>query len=146
MAAQIPNLFLNWLNIFFNLGYVYDDLFYWHLCAFWTKNHFMKSSAFFLVSWEQFEWDLLLVYWFVFGWTFYFSGSLTPRIVWSIIIEVIVFIVTVGLAMIPTNEWPDIFFWVTMGSIVVLNSKYHWINAIFFNGIAGYKSYFLCYW
>lgn len=55
---------------------------------------------------------------------FIYSGSLTPRIVLSIIIEVIVFIVTVGLAMIPTNEWPDIFFWVTMASIVILNSTY----------------------
>ncbi|XP_031633474.1 equilibrative nucleoside transporter 1 [Contarinia nasturtii] len=68
LAAQIPNLVLNWLNIFLNLG-----------------------------------------------------GSLTPRIVWSIIIEVIVFIVTVGLAMIDTHEWPGIFFCVTIGSIIILN-------------------------
>ncbi|KAK7486251.1 hypothetical protein BaRGS_00022574 [Batillaria attramentaria] len=39
-----------------------------------------------------------------------------------IIIMVLVFILTVILAMIDTNEWPGLFFWVTLGSAVVLNS------------------------
>lgn len=54
----------------------------------------------------------------------HFSGSLTPRIVWSIIIEVIVFMVTVAFAMIHSAEWPGVFFWATMSSVVVLNGMY----------------------
>lgn len=53
-----------------------------------------------------------------------FSGSLTPRIVWSIIIEVIVFMVTVAFAMIHSADWPGVFFWATMSSVVVLNSAF----------------------
>lgn len=51
------------------------------------------------------------------------SGNLTPRIVWGIIVEVLVFIVTIVLAMINSSEWPGEFFWLTMGTIVVLNSE-----------------------
>ncbi|XP_055323262.1 equilibrative nucleoside transporter 1 [Sitodiplosis mosellana] len=83
LAAQIPNVILNWLNIFFNLG-----------------------------------------------------GNLTPRIVWSIIIEVIVFIVTVGLAMVDSQEWPGIFFWVTMTSVVILNIA----GGIYQNSVYGMAS------
>lgn len=54
----------------------------------------------------------------------YFSGNATPRIVWSIVIEVLVFIVTVALAMTDSSGWPGTFFWVTMGSVVVLNSEF----------------------
>lgn len=53
----------------------------------------------------------------------FFRGNLTPRIVWSILIEVIVFIITVALAMGDSSEWPGIFFWVTMATVVLLNSK-----------------------
>lgn len=52
------------------------------------------------------------------------SGSLTPRIVWGIIIEVIVFMVTVALAMINSSEWPGMFFWVTICSVFILNSEF----------------------
>lgn len=52
------------------------------------------------------------------------SGSATPRIVWSIVIEVLVFIVTVALAMIDSSQWPGYFFWITMGSVVILNGVY----------------------
>lgn len=56
--------------------------------------------------------------------TYFCSGSnATPRIVWSIIIEVLVFILTVALAMIDSSKWPGEFFWITMGSVVVLNSE-----------------------
>lgn len=65
------------------------------------------------------------------------SGSLTPRIVWSIIIEVIVFIITVGLAMVDSHEWPGIFFWITMTSVVILNSK-HLANNQKWNAFAFY--------
>lgn len=55
---------------------------------------------------------------------FYFnSGDLTKRVVWSLIIEILIFLVTVILAMVDSSAWPETFFWVTMGSVVVLNSK-----------------------
>lgn len=51
------------------------------------------------------------------------SGNLTPRIVYSILVEVIVFIVTVVMAMMDSSEWPGEFFWLTMSLVVVLNGK-----------------------
>lgn len=50
------------------------------------------------------------------------GGKPSSRIVTSIIIMVFVFIVTVVLAMIDTSEWPALFFWVTLGLAVILNS------------------------
>ncbi|KAJ9585198.1 hypothetical protein L9F63_003001, partial [Diploptera punctata] len=81
-AAQIPNLLLNWINIFIPLG---------------------------------------------------FGGSLTTRIVWSILVEVLVFIVTVILAMSDSSQWPGVFFVVTMGTVVVLNMA----NGIYQNTVFG---------
>ena len=52
------------------------------------------------------------------------SGNLTKRIVYSILIEVLVFVVTVVLAMINSSEWPGAFFWITMTTVVILNSAY----------------------
>lgn len=40
---------------------------------------------------------------------------------YSILIEVIVFIVTVALGMSDSSAWPAEFFWITMVSVVVLN-------------------------
>lgn len=34
------------------------------------------------------------------------------------------FIFTVILAMSNSQDWPDAFFWITMISVVVINSKY----------------------
>ncbi|XP_047113314.1 equilibrative nucleoside transporter 1 isoform X1 [Schistocerca piceifrons] len=48
-------------------------------------------------------------------------GNLTTRIVWSIFVEVLVFIVTVIFAMSDTSSWPGPFFFVTMVTIVLLN-------------------------
>jgi len=48
--------------------------------------------------------------------------NLTPRIFWSLIVQVLVFIFTVVLAMVDSREWTQIFFWTTMGSVVVLNT------------------------
>lgn len=50
------------------------------------------------------------------------GGKPGTRITCSIIVMVFVFIVTVILAMIDTSEWPELFFWVTLGSAIVLNS------------------------
>jgi equilibrative nucleoside transporter 1/2/3 len=79
-AAQVPNVFFNWLNIFIHIG-----------------------------------------------------GNLTTRIVWSISIAVVVFIVTVILAMIDTSTWPVPFFWITMICVVILNMA----NGIYQNTIFG---------
>jgi len=49
------------------------------------------------------------------------GGNLTTRIVWSLLIEVVLFVVTVGLAMGDTSEIPQIFFWVTMLTVILLN-------------------------
>lgn len=60
----------------------------------------------------------------ILGWLNIFvnlGGNLTPRIVLSIIIEVLVFILTVGLAMVDSQDWQGAFFWTTMGSVVILN-------------------------
>ncbi|KAB7507850.1 Equilibrative nucleoside transporter 1 [Armadillidium nasatum] len=61
------------------------------------------------------------------------GGNLTTRIVWSILIEVIIFIVTVVLAMVDSSGWPGIFFWTTMASVIVLNIA----NGIYQNTIYG---------
>lgn len=55
-------------------------------------------------------------------------GDLTTRVVWSLIIEIVIFLVTVILAMVDSSEWPDTFFWVTMISVVILNSKFSIYN------------------
>lgn len=52
------------------------------------------------------------------------GGDLTKRVVWSLVIEIIVFTFTVILAMVDSSSWPDIFFWATMASVVVLNSEF----------------------
>ena len=51
------------------------------------------------------------------------SGNLTTRIVWSILVEVLLFVVTVVLAMVDSSDWPDVFFWLTIGTVVALNSE-----------------------
>ncbi|VVC87874.1 unnamed protein product [Leptidea sinapis] len=50
-----------------------------------------------------------------------FGGNLTVRIVWSLCIEVCIFVVTVILAMLDSSEWPEVFFWLTMVSVFFLN-------------------------
>lgn len=47
--------------------------------------------------------------------------SLTPRIVGSILVEVAVFVITVILAMVDSDSWPIVFFYVTMATVVILN-------------------------
>ncbi|GBN88225.1 Equilibrative nucleoside transporter 3, partial [Araneus ventricosus] len=61
------------------------------------------------------------------------GGTLTFRIIGSIIIEIIIFIVTVFLAMVDSSSWPGIFFYVTMASVVVINMA----NGIYQNSIYG---------
>ncbi|XP_063608530.1 equilibrative nucleoside transporter 3-like [Penaeus indicus] len=61
------------------------------------------------------------------------GGNLTSRIVWSILIEVVIFVFTVVLAMIDSAEWPDVFFWITIGSVIILNIA----NGIYQNTVYG---------
>ncbi|CAK1594600.1 unnamed protein product [Parnassius mnemosyne] len=61
------------------------------------------------------------------------GGNLTTRIVWSLIMEVLVFVVTVILAMVDSSEWPVTFFWITLVSVFILNA----FNAVFQNSVYG---------
>ncbi|KAK5644411.1 hypothetical protein RI129_005711 [Pyrocoelia pectoralis] len=72
----------------------------------------------------------------IFNWLNVFiqmGGNLTTRIVWSISVEVVIFILTVALAMTDTHDWPGTFFWMTMVSVVVLNMA----NGVYQNTIFG---------
>ncbi|KAG8035355.1 hypothetical protein G9C98_006801 [Cotesia typhae] len=61
----------------------------------------------------------------IFNWINLFvplGGDLTTRIVWGILVQVLIFVETVVMAMLDTSSWPGVFFWVTMFSVVVLNT------------------------
>ncbi|CAG2060481.1 unnamed protein product, partial [Timema podura] len=63
----------------------------------------------------------------VFNWLNIFvqiGGNLTTRVVWSIFIEAVVFIITIILAMCNSSEWPGFFFWTTMITVVILNIQH----------------------
>ncbi|XP_036141862.1 NADPH-dependent diflavin oxidoreductase 1-like [Monomorium pharaonis] len=62
-----------------------------------------------------------------------FGGNLTTRIVWSIFVLVLIFVFTVILAMTDSSGWPGIFFWITMVSVVILNTA----NGIYQNSVFG---------
>lgn len=53
----------------------------------------------------------------------FFSGSMTTRIVWGLTIQAVIFVFTVIMAMADTSGFPIAFFWMTMVSVVILNSK-----------------------
>jgi len=60
----------------------------------------------------------------VFNWINIFlnlGGNLTSRIVWTLLIEVLVFVVTIILAMVDSAEWPGVFFYLTIGCVILLN-------------------------
>ncbi|XP_073963495.1 equilibrative nucleoside transporter 2 isoform X1 [Choristoneura fumiferana] len=61
------------------------------------------------------------------------GGDLTTRIVWSLSIEVLIFVFTIILAMLDSTQWPGAFFWLTMISVFLLNG----CNAIFQNSVFG---------
>ncbi|XP_053619521.1 equilibrative nucleoside transporter 1-like isoform X2 [Plodia interpunctella] len=72
----------------------------------------------------------------VFNWLNIFvqiGGNLTTRIVWSLCIEVGIFVFTIILAMLDTQSIPVVFFWLTMISVLLLNA----FNAIFQNSVYG---------
>ncbi|XP_032682773.1 equilibrative nucleoside transporter 1-like isoform X2 [Odontomachus brunneus] len=61
------------------------------------------------------------------------GGNLTTRIVWSIFVLVLIFVFTIVLAMTDSSGWPGIFFWITMVSVVILNTA----NGIYQNSVFG---------
>ncbi|CAG5076571.1 Similar to SLC29A1: Equilibrative nucleoside transporter 1 (Homo sapiens) [Cotesia congregata] len=72
----------------------------------------------------------------IFNWINLFmplGGDLTTRIVWGILVQVLIFVETVVLAMLDTSTWPGVFFWITMISVVVLNT----FNGIYQNSVYG---------
>lgn len=64
--------------------------------------------------------------------------NLTLRVTFSIIIELIIFIITVTLAIIDSTAWPGTFFYLTMSSVVVLNMA----NGVYQNSIYGLAAKF----
>ncbi|XP_065371053.1 equilibrative nucleoside transporter 1 [Calliphora vicina] len=72
----------------------------------------------------------------IFNWLNIFvhlGGDLTKRIVYSILFELVIFIITVLLAILDSSNWQDVFFWITMISVVLLNMA----NGIYQNTIYG---------
>ncbi|ELT94586.1 hypothetical protein CAPTEDRAFT_217091 [Capitella teleta] len=61
------------------------------------------------------------------------GGSISKRIIWSIIVVVVMFILTVVLAMVDSSDWPAAFFFVTMASVVIINMA----NGIYQNSVYG---------
>ena len=55
---------------------------------------------------------------------------MTSRIVWTLLIEVLVFVVTIILAMVDSSEWPGVFFYLTIGCVILLNSKWYFVPKI----------------
>ncbi|XP_015920528.1 equilibrative nucleoside transporter 3 [Parasteatoda tepidariorum] len=61
------------------------------------------------------------------------GGSLTFRIIGSILIEIVIFIATIFLAMVDSSTWAGVFFYTTMASVVVINMA----NGIYQNSLYG---------
>ena len=64
---------------------------------------------------------------------FFRSDNLAPRIVWTMLVEIVVLIITIVLAMVETSSWPTPFFYLTIGCVVVLNMA----NGIYQNTVFG---------
>ena len=58
---------------------------------------------------------------------------MAPRIVWTMLVEIVVLIITIVLAMVETSSWPTPFFYLTIGCVVVLNMA----NGIYQNTVFG---------
>jgi equilibrative nucleoside transporter 1/2/3 len=59
------------------------------------------------------------------------SGSTVVRIIFGIISVIVVFLFTVVLAILDSSQWQGVFFWVTMISVVLINSA----NGIYQNNV-----------
>ena len=61
------------------------------------------------------------------------SRTLTNRILVSVVLEGIIFVITTALAVVDSSQWISVFFWITMSSVVFINI---W-NGIYQNCIYG---------
>ncbi|XP_022246473.1 equilibrative nucleoside transporter 3-like isoform X2 [Limulus polyphemus] len=61
------------------------------------------------------------------------GGNFTKRIIISLIITVVMFIVSVALAILDSSDWPGLFFYITMASIVLMSMG----NGVYQNCIYG---------
>lgn len=66
------------------------------------------------------------------------AGNLTTRILLSLCAELVIFVLTIVLAVMDSSEWPVVFFWITMVSVFFLNG----FNAIFQNSVYGMAAQF----
>lgn len=80
VAAQVPNLLFNWINVFVKI-----------------------------------------------------DANLTSRVVWTLLVEVLVLVLTVVMAMVDTQDAQSLFFYLTLASVVVLNMA----NGIYQNTVYG---------
>ena len=64
---------------------------------------------------------------------FFFSANLTSRVVWTLLVEVLVLVLTVVMAMVDTQDAQSLFFYLTLASVVVLNMA----NGIYQNTVYG---------
>nr|AXY94712.1 equilibrative nucleoside transporter ent2 [Habrobracon hebetor] len=72
----------------------------------------------------------------IFNWVNVFipmSGSMTLRIIWGLGVQAVIFIFTVIMAMVDTSNIAVPFFWMTMASVVILNTA----NGIYQNSVFG---------
>lgn len=90
IAAQLPNVLFNILNVFFHFG---GD----------------NNNG---------------------------CGGFTSRILTSILIELVFMTLTVGLAVADTSQWITAFFYLTMATVIILNT----VNGIYQNSIYGLAS------
>lgn len=51
------------------------------------------------------------------------DANLTFRIVWTLVVEVLVFILIIVTAMVDTSACPQLFFYLTIASVIILNGK-----------------------
>lgn len=65
-----------------------------------------------------------------------FRGKLTTRVIWSICAEIVCFMFTIILVMVNTSQSPKLFFWSTLGTVVLLNMA----NGIYNNSVFGIAS------
>lgn len=66
------------------------------------------------------------------------TANLAFRIIWSIVIVVAMFILTILLALMDSSIWPGEFFWITMIIVVIINMA----NGIYQNSIYGTAALF----
>ncbi|XP_044005572.1 equilibrative nucleoside transporter 1-like isoform X2 [Aphidius gifuensis] len=61
------------------------------------------------------------------------GGKIGKRIVWGLVVEAVIFLFTIGMAMDDTKNQTTLFFWITMGSVFLLNTT----NGIYQNSVYG---------